>query len=170
MVAITLWFHLCFNFLSRHQCPKKFLPLYFIQNVLIIPYGSGQYFWKFSVKKKNFCNKIFCMYNAAMLNFWLSAHHDFILAIIFCQYTNFIPFSLNIPIPYSSGLNFPIFPVKKDFCNKIFCMYNAAMMHQQSIFCVTDEVEVSFLWCINSQFSIGTMKQCLNLLEFSTWS
>ena len=78
-------------FLCQDTNVEKNLPLYFIQFSLIIPipYGSSQYFWKFSVKKKNFCNKIFCMYNAAMINFRLSAHHDFIFALIFWQYTNF---------------------------------------------------------------------------------
>ena len=32
---------------------------------------------------------------------------------------NFMQFSLHIPIPYSSGLNFPIFPVKKILGKKI---------------------------------------------------
>ena len=78
-------------FLCQDTNVEKNLPLYFIQFSLIIPipYGSSQYFWKFSIKKKNFCNKIFCMYNAAMINFRLSAHHDFIFALIFWQYTNF---------------------------------------------------------------------------------
>ena len=91
MVVSTPWFHFCFNFLSIYQFPKKILPLDFIQFSLNIPiaYSSGINFPIFSFKKKNFCKKKFCMFNVAMINFRLSAHHDFIFALIFCQYTNF---------------------------------------------------------------------------------
>lgn len=170
-VAITPWFHLCFNFLSRYQYPKEFLPLYFKQFLWIFRYHTiAVYIFDYFLSKRKIsvtkCSawilqqwSIFGCHHAAMLNFlWEWCGHG--------------PFSVRMMQLWSVFSKHDAAIVKSllTWCSD--GQFSVIMMLQQSIFCVPDAVKVSFLqvWWINGQFSIRRMKRLSILFEFSAWS